>query len=156
MVEIVGAFETETRRGWKIHLTTWKRERNGVNLTLTFTTSTGDTTEMKSSDKKDLHKTWLTVCLLTGTNSDLHDVLHSNWHTSLSSGAKFLGIERTVFEKGVTVVVLETYLWEKVLIEIECNLETVENRGKLALLNTKETAVLNDFVNWWPLIFPVP
>ena len=36
---------------------------------------------------------------------------------------------------------------EEVLIEIECNLETVENRGKLALLNTKETAVLNDFVN---------
>ena len=57
MVEIVLAFKTETRREWKIYLTTWKRERNGVNLTLTFTTSSGDTTEMGSSDKNDLHKT---------------------------------------------------------------------------------------------------
>ena len=58
-----------------------------MNLTLTFTASTGDTTEIGSRDK-DLHKTWLKVCLLIGTNSNLNDVLRSNWHTALSSGAK--------------------------------------------------------------------
>ena len=61
-------------------------------MALKFTTSTGDTTEMGSSDKKDLHKTWLTVCILIGANSDLHDVLRGNWHTGLSSGARFLDI----------------------------------------------------------------
>ena len=87
MVKIVGAFKTETRRGRKWDLTRWTRERKGVNLALTFIASTGDTTEIGSRDK-DLHKTWLKVCLLIGTNSDLNDVLRSNWHTGLSSGAK--------------------------------------------------------------------
>ena len=63
-VEIVGAFKTETRRGRTWDLTTWIRERNGMNLALTCTKSTGDTTEMGSSAKNDLHKTWLTECLL--------------------------------------------------------------------------------------------
>ena len=65
-MKIVGVFKTETRRERNKNLTTWTRERNGVNLTLTFTTSTGDTTEIGSLDKK---------CLLIVTNSDLHDVL---------------------------------------------------------------------------------
>ena len=56
-VKIVGVFKTETRRGRKRNLTIWTRQPNGVNLTLTFTTSTGDTREMGSRDKKDLHKT---------------------------------------------------------------------------------------------------
>ena len=43
--------------------------------------------------------------------SDLDDVLRSNWHTGLSSGATFLDIGRTVFEKGVTVVVFEIFLF---------------------------------------------
>ena len=50
-------------------------------------------------------------------------MLRSNWHTGLSSGAKFLDIGRTVFKKGVTVVVLEIYLSEKALIEVEFNLD---------------------------------
>ena len=33
-------------------------------------------------------------------------------------------------------------LSEKALIEVECNLETVDNEGKSALLNTEETAFL--------------
>ena len=45
-LKIVGVFKTETRRGMK-----------KVNLTLTFTTSTGDTSRVGSRDKKDLHKT---------------------------------------------------------------------------------------------------
>ena len=102
---------------------------------------------MESRDKKDLHKTWLTVCLLIGTNSDFHDELRNNCRTGVSSGPKILDIGRTVFEKGVTVVVLEICLSEKALIEVECNLETVENGRKSPLLNTKETAILNDFVN---------
>ena len=106
-----------------------------MNLTLTFTTSVGDATGMESLDKKDLHKTWLTVYLLTGTNSDLHDMLRSNCHTSLSSGAKFLDVGRKIFEKGITV-------------------ET-DNGGKSALFNTKEIAILYNFVNWWQLIFSV-
>ena len=57
MLEIVGVFKTETRRGWKRDLTAWIGEHNGVNLTLTFTTSTGVSTGMGSSDKKDLHNT---------------------------------------------------------------------------------------------------
>ena len=65
---------------------------------------------MGSRGKKNLHKTWLTVCLLIGTNSDLHDVLRRNWRTGLSSGAKLLDVGRTVLEKGVTVVVLEICL----------------------------------------------
>ena len=87
MMKIVGAFKTETRRGRKWDLTRWARERKGVNLILIFTASTGDATEVGSRDK-DLHKTWLKVCLLIGTNSNLNDVLRSNWHTALSSGAK--------------------------------------------------------------------
>ena len=51
-VKIVAVFKTETRTGQKRDLTTWTRERDGVNLT-----STGDTTGMGSRDKKDLHKT---------------------------------------------------------------------------------------------------
>ena len=74
-------------------------------------------------------------------------VLRSNWHTGLSSGATLLDIGRTVFEKGVTVVLLEICLSEKALIEVESNLETVDNGGKSALLNTKETAILYNFVN---------
>ena len=140
-------FKTETRKGRKWDLTTWTRERNGVNLALTFTTSARDTTEMRSREKKDLHKTWLTVCLLNETNSDLH-VLRSNWHNCLSSGAKFLDIGRTVFKKGVTVAALEICLSEKALTEVECNLGTADNGGKSALLNTKETAILYNFVNW--------
>ena len=108
-VKIVGAFKTETRRGRDWDLTTRTHELNGVNLTLTFAISTGGTTEMRSRDRKDLHEIWLTVCFLIGRNSDLHDVLRSNWYTGLSSGAKFLDIGRTVFEKVVAVVVLEIY-----------------------------------------------
>ena len=110
-------------------------------MTLTFTTLSDDTTRMGSRDKKDLYKTRLPVCLLIGTNSDLHDVLHSNRQTGLSSGAKFLHMERTVFEKGVAVVVLELYLSDKALME-------VYNGGKLALFNTNETTILFKFVNW--------
>ena len=53
-------------------------------------------------------------------------MLCRNWHTGFSSGAKFLEIGRTVFKKGVPVVVLEMCLSEKALVEVECNLETVE------------------------------
>ena len=109
-VKIVGAFKTETRRGRDWDLTTRTHELYGVNLTLTFAISIGGTTEMRSRDRKDLHEIWLTVCFLIGRNSDLHDVLRSNWYTGLSSGAKFLDIGRTVFEKVVTVVVLEICL----------------------------------------------
>ena len=147
-VKIAAAFKTETHKGQKWDLTTWTGERNGLNLTLTFTTSTGDRTEIGSRDKKDLHKKWLKVCLLIKKNSDWHDVLRSNWHTGLSSGATFLNIGTTVFERSVTVVVLEICLSEKALIEVECNLETVAIGGKPALLNTKETAILYSFVNW--------
>ena len=56
--------------------------------------------------------------------------------------SKVFDIGRAVFEKGVTVVVLEIFLSEKAFIEVECNLETVDNGGKSALLNTKETAIL--------------
>ena len=56
-VKIVGAFKMETRREQKRDLTTWIRERNGVNLTLKFTKSTGDTAGMGPRDKKDLHQT---------------------------------------------------------------------------------------------------
>ena len=104
-VKIPGAFKTETSSGWKWDLTTWIRKRNGVNLALGFTTWTGDTTEMRSSDKKYLHKTWLTVCLLIGEYSDLHTGLRSNWQTGLPLGAKVLDIGRTVFEKGVAVAI---------------------------------------------------
>ena len=65
-------------------------------------------------------------------------MLRRNWQTGLSSGTKFLDIVRTVFEKGVTVVVLEISLLEKALIEVECNLEIVGNGGKSTLLNTKK------------------
>ena len=70
MVRIVDAFKAETCRIRKKDLNTWTRERNGVNLILTFTTGMG------SRDKKELHKTWLTLCLLIWTNSDFLDVLH--------------------------------------------------------------------------------
>ena len=96
-------------------------------MALKFITSTGDTTEMGSSDEKDLHKTWLTVCILIGANSDLHDVLRCNWHTGFSSGARFLDIGKTNFEKRVTVVVLEICLPEKELTKVKCNLKTVYN-----------------------------
>ena len=109
-----------------------------MKLTLTFATSTGDTIGMGSHDKNDLHGIWLTVCLLIGTNPDLYDVLLSNWQTGLFSGTTFLDIGRTVFENDATVFALEICLSQKALIEIECNLETVGNGGKLALLNTKE------------------
>ena len=56
-VKIVGVFKTEIHRGWKRDLTTWTCVYSAVNLTLTFATSTGDTTEMESRGKKDLHKT---------------------------------------------------------------------------------------------------
>ena len=55
---------------------------------------------------------------------------------------------RTVFEKGITVVVLEICLSEKALVEVEFNLETVDNGGKSVLLNTKETTILHDLGNW--------
>ena len=67
--------------------------------------------------------------------------------TRVCHRARFLDIGRTVFEKGITVVVLEICLSEKALIEVECNLETVYNGVKSSVLNTKETAILNDFVN---------
>ena len=38
-VKTAGASKTETGKGWKWDLTSWTRERNGVNLALTFTTS---------------------------------------------------------------------------------------------------------------------
>ena len=55
---------------------------------------------------------------------------------------------RTVFENGITVVVLEICLSEKALVEVEFNLETVDNGGKSVLLNTKETTILHDLGNW--------
>ena len=55
---------------------------------------------------------------------------------------------RTVFEKGITVVVLEICLSEKALVEVEFNLETVDNAGKSVLLDTKETTILHDLGNW--------
>ena len=61
----------------------------------------------------------------------------------LSLGTKLLDIEKTVFEKGDTVVLVEICLIEKALMEVECNLETVDN----GLLNTNETAILYDFKN---------
>ena len=93
----------QTRRERKWDLTTWTCERNGVNLILAFTTSTGTIKERGSRDEKGLHKTWLTGCLLTGAKSGLHDVLRSDWRTGLSLGATFLDIGRTFLEKGVTV-----------------------------------------------------
>ena len=54
---------------------------------------------------------------------------------------------RTVFENGITVVVLEICLSEKALVEVEFNLETVDNGGKSVLLNTKETTILHDLGN---------
>ena len=146
-VKIAGAFKIETRRGKKWDLNTWARERNGLKLALTFATPTDDTAEMGSSDKKDLHKKWLRVCLLIGANSDLHDVLRSNWQIGLSSGARFLDVGKTVFEKGVTVVVLEICLSGKALIEVECNLETVYDGGESALTQMKQpfyTILLTD------------
>ena len=53
---------------------------------------------------------------------------------------------RTVLEKGFTVVVLEICLSKKALMKVKCNLETVNNGGKSALLNAKETAILYDFL----------
>ena len=55
---------------------------------------------------------------------------------------------RTVFENGITVVVLEICLSEKALVEVEFNLETVDNAGKSVLLDTKETTILHDLGNW--------
>ena len=71
------------------------------------------------------------------TNSELHNVLPSNQQTGLSFGTKVLDIG---FENCVTVVVLEIYLSEKALVEVECNLETAGSGGKSALVNTNETA----------------
>lgn len=68
--------------------------------------------------------------------------------TGLSSGTKFSDIGRTVFEKDVTIVVLEICLLEKALIEVDCNLEAVGNGGKSALLNTKEILLID---NGWYL-----
>ena len=67
--------------------------------------------------------------------------LRSNWQTGSSSGTKFLDMGRTVFENGITVVVLEICLSEKALVEVEFNLETVDNGGKSVLLNTKERTI---------------
>ena len=86
-----------------------------------------------SCDKKALHKTWVTVCILIGTNSDLHYALCIKRQTGLSSGTKFLGVG-----KGVTVFVLEICLSEKALMEVECYLETAGNGRQ----------VFYDFVNW--------
>ena len=61
----------------------------------------------------------------------------------LPSGTKLLDIGKTVFEKGDTVVLVEICLIEKALMEVECNLETVDN----GLLNTNETVILYDFKN---------
>ena len=101
-VKIVGAFKTETRRGREWDLTTrtheldiniciisWCYNRNAITWQERFT--------------------WNMINLLLGRNLDLHDVLRSNWYIRLSSGAKFLDIGRTVFEKVVAVVVLEIY-----------------------------------------------
>ena len=51
-------------------------------------------------------------------NSDLHDALRNNRQTGLSSGTKFLDIERTVLEKGATAVALEICLSKKALVEV--------------------------------------
>ena len=95
-----------------------------MSLTLTFTTSTGGTA---------VDKTWSTVCISIGTNSDLQAVLRSNQQTGLSSGTKFLDVGKTVLEKSVAEVVLETSLSMKALIKNECMLEVVDNGGKSAL-----------------------
>ena len=55
-------------------------------------------------------------------------------------------IQEEYSSKSVTIFVFELCLLGKGLIEVECNLETVGNEGKSALLNTKETAILHDFV----------
>ena len=73
--------------------------------------------------------------LLIGVNSDLHDVLRSNWPTGFSLGTSFLDIGKTVSQNSA---VLEIYLPEKEFIEAECNLVTVGNGEKSALY---------DFVN---------
>ena len=73
-------------------------------------------------------------------------MLRSNRQTSLPSGTKFLDIGRALLEERVAVVVLQMCLSEKALMEVECNLETVGNGGKSALLNTKETVILYDLV----------
>ena len=72
-------------------------------------------------------------------------VLRSNWHTGLSSGARFLDLGRTVSERGVTVVVLEICLSEKALIEVELR-NSIQWR-KVRLLNAKETAIFYNFFN---------
>ena len=57
--------------------------------------------------------------------------------------------KKNTLRKSVTVVVLEIYLSEKALkalVQVDCNLETVVNGGKSALLNTKETIILYDLV----------
>ena len=115
-VKNVGVFKKETRRGQKRYLNTCTRGRNGVNLTLTFTTSTGDTTGMGSHDKKNLHKMWLTVAF-NRSKIRLTWCVTGNWQTGLSSGTKILDIGKTVFEKDVPAVVLEISLTEKALIK---------------------------------------
>ena len=42
---------------------------------------------------------------------------------------------------------LKLCLSEKALIEVGCNLETVGNGGKSALVNTKQAVILYDFAN---------
>ena len=60
-------------------------------------------------------------------------MLRSNQQTGLSSGTKFLDVGKTVLEKSVAEVVLETSLSMKALIKNECMLEVVDNGGKSAL-----------------------
>ena len=74
-------------------------------------------------------------------------MLRSNWQTGLPTGTKFFDVGRAVFE-NITVVVLKICLSEKALIGVEFNLETVDNGGKSALLNTKQAAILYNFLNW--------
>ena len=75
--------------------------------------------------------------------------MSSSVQTGLFSGTKFLKVERAVSEKGVTVVVLETCIWESI-DGSWMNLERVGNGGRSAL-----AAILYDFVNWLWLLSPV-
>ena len=57
-----------------------------------------------------------------------------------------LDIERTAFEKRVTVLVLEICLSEKALMEVQVDLEIEDSGGKTTLLNTKEAEILYNFI----------
>ena len=64
-----------------------------------------------------------------------------------------LDIERTAFEKPVAVLVLEICLSEKALMKVQVDLEIEDSGGKTTLLNTKEAAILYNFIEWYGWYF---